>query len=482
MRTPAIHGFFLATLTCSGIATAQDLGALELRPFITSGLNAPLGLSVADDGSGRLFVVEKGGRIKLWHGGALAATPFLDVSTLVGTAYTEGLLDLTFHPQFVDNGRLYIKYATGNRQVHVVEYRIDADSGNIVDPASARTILIINTPQGEHNGGTLAFGPDGYLWIATGDGGGQNDPSHNGQNRANLMGKVLRINVDIAQSPSDGACGGTAGLLAYGIPADNPFVGETGVCAEIVHYGLRNPWRFSFDRDNHDLFIADVGQFAREEVNHVAADALIQPLNFGWRCYEGSLRTALACTGEPAQPPTFPVIEYPRAQGFTVIGGHRYRGRITALRGAYVFADLNRWIRLAWETGDGWSFDNWQQAPTTPVSFGEDADGELYLVLMGQNAIYRFESDDEPIVEFTVTPMAGTGGNIDPDTAQRVEQGTSITFTVTPDTGYLIDAVTGCNGALSGATYTTASVVADCTVTASFADDPDLLFRNGFEP
>jgi glucose/arabinose dehydrogenase len=390
-RSGVVVSFLLMAVVGSGSTQVPD--DLELAPIITRGLDAPLGLRSADDGSGRLFIVEQGGQIMVWKNGQLNAEPFLDVSGLVGTGYTLGLLGLTFHPSFVANGLFYIKYATADRRVRIVEYRVSGDDPDLADPASERVVLTIDAPVGEHNGGTLLFGPDGYLYIATGDGGGQNDPAGNAQNLATLMGKVLRIDVDVENSVQVGACGAVAGVIAYGIPEDNPFIGTEGICAEIVHYGLRNPWRFSFDRDTGDLFIADVGQVQREEIDFVAADALTQPLNFGWRCLEGTRPTQLACPDEPPQPPTPPILEYPRTEGYTVIGGHRYRGAIPGLRGLYAFADLNRWIRFATEGENGWSYGNWQQAPGTPVSFGEDEAGELYLVLLNQNAVYRFESE-----------------------------------------------------------------------------------------
>lgn len=470
------------TMLCAGTgAMGQVPENLVLEPFITQGLNQPLGMAVPPDGSGRLFVIEKSGRIKVWRDGALDPTVFLDVSALVGTAYTEGLMDLAFHPAFASNGRVFIKYATGNRQVHIVEYRsTPGDVAATADPGSARSLLVIHTPRGEHNGGTLAFGPDGHLYIATGDGGGQLDPAHNGQNLAALMGKVLRIDVDIESSTHANACGGSEGVLAYGIPADNPFVGSSGICAEIIHYGLRNPWRFSFDRDNHDLFIADVGQFSREEINRAPADALLQPLNFGWRCWEGSERTNLSCDDEPLHPPTFPIIEYPRAQGITVIGGHRYRGAIHGLRGAYLFADLNGRIRSARETKGAWSWQDWRQAPGTPVSFGEDADGELYLLLMSQHAIHRITTDDS-LPLFTVATAIGAGGSVYPAIPLRVEADEQVEFLLTPDVGHVVQSASGCNGELIGLTFTTGPTEADCVVTVQFIGDNDEIFSHGFE-
>lgn len=393
MRMSAFWWIFGAFVTVSQPTKAQIPDDLEIEPVITSGLNAPLGLRSADDGTGRLFVVEQGGRIRIWRDGALNALPFLDVSSDVGVGYTLGLLGLAFHPAFAENGRFFIKYATNDRQVRIEEYRVSTGDPDVADPATGRRILTIDTPVGEHNGGTLLFGPDGHLYIATGDGGGQNDPAGNAQNMTTLMGKVLRIDVDVETSKQPGACGAVDGEIAYAVPGDNPFVGDDGVCDEIVYYGLRNPWRFSFDRLTGDLFIGDVGQFQREEIDFVAAADLADPLNFGWRCLEGTRPTQLTCAGTPLHPPTPPIMEYPRAEGYTVIGGYRYRGAIAGLHGAYVFADLNGSIRFATEDAGVWMYEDWKQVAGTPVSFGEDEAGELYLVLLQQNAVYRFDSE-----------------------------------------------------------------------------------------
>ena len=247
---------------------------------ISSGFERPL--AVANTGEdARLFVVEQTGRIRIVDAGQVLSTPFLDVSAKISTGGERGLLSVAFHPDYGNNGRFFINYTDRSGNTVIAEYRVSSNP-NVADAASERVLLTFEQPYANHNGGQLAFGSDGYLYIGTGDGGAANDPLNAGQDLSTLLGKLLRIdvdNTDNADNVNDGE--------PYAIPEDNPFVGQNGVRAEIWAYGLRNPWRFSFDRNTGDLFIADVGQNAYEEVNFQPASSMGGE-NYGWRVTEGA--------------------------------------------------------------------------------------------------------------------------------------------------------------------------------------------------
>ena len=474
-------------LITAGLAHAQLPPDLSLQPVVTSGLGSAVGLRHAGDGSGRLFIFEQGGQVRILADGSLQPTPFLTINAGTPGGFTSsgesGLLGLAFHPQFASNGRLYINYTDGNNDTRIVEYRVSAGNANAVDTSTRRELLRIAQPAWNHNGGNVLFGPDGYLYIGMGDGGGNggNGQGHS-QNPANLLGEMLRIDVDVATASHPHACGAT-GSQSYGIPADNPFAAGGG-CAEIVYVGLRNPWRWSFDRATGDLLLADVGQNAREEVNFVAFAELNQIKNFGWKCFEGSA-TYTACTGGMAWPHTLPILEYPHSgtPHCSITGGYVYRGPITGLQGTYIYGDYcSRQIWFATEDGGNWTANTWGgPAPGNIRSFGEDEDGNIYVIRAGGVAVSMFHSSQVGPVSFTVTPVAGSGGSRDPDTPPQVDDGDTVAFDVLPDAGYLIDEVTGCGGSLDGTVYTTAAVTEDCQVNASFVDDPDVIFRNGFQ-
>ncbi len=242
-----------------------------IEPIIT-GLDSPVAIAHAGDGSGRLFITLQIGKILVYDGQQLLPAPFLDIGSLITTGGERGLLSVAFHPNYAANGFLYVNYTDLNGDTVIARYRISADS-NVVDPASATFLLVIPQPFANHNGGQLQFGPDGYLYIGTGDGGSGGDPLNNAQNRSSLLGKMLRIDVDVDSS--------------YSIPPDNPFAGNSNVRQEIWAVGLRNPWRFSFDRLTGDLFVADVGQDNWEEVNFQPANSRGGE-NYGWRLMEGN--------------------------------------------------------------------------------------------------------------------------------------------------------------------------------------------------
>jgi glucose/arabinose dehydrogenase len=352
--------------------------AIELRTVV-EGLEQPLLVTNARDGSDRQFIVEQVGRIRIVRDGELLAEPFLDVSEFITAGGEQGLLGLAFHPEYRANGRFFINYTDLEGDTVVAEYQGDSAETDVASPDSARILLRVDQPYANHNGGALAFGPDGYLYIALGDGGSGGDPHNNGQRLDTMLGKLLRIDVD-----------STSGDLPYGIPADNPFVDRDGARPEIWAYGLRNPWRFAFDGD--DIWIGDVGQSQLEEINRMPA---ARPgLNYGWNVMEGD-----ACY----EPPTdcdrdglvLPVATYTHDDGCSVTGGYVYRGSISSLVGAYVFGDYC--------SGTVWAVDASGRAEQDPVqllstdysisSFGLDERGELYVTDLGGTVLQIVEAE-----------------------------------------------------------------------------------------
>ncbi|HEX2188453.1 MAG TPA: PQQ-dependent sugar dehydrogenase [Longimicrobiaceae bacterium] len=344
---------------------------------VASGLSSPLFLT-APPADPRLFIVEQPGRIRVVENGALLPAPFLDIADRVSSGGERGLLGLAFHPSYAANGYFYVDYTDPGGDTRVERYRVSADR-NRADPASAKTILHVPQPFANHNGGMVAFGPDGKLYVAMGDGGSGGDPQGHGQDPGTLLGAVLRIDVD-AGDP-------------YAIPADNPFVGRAGARGEVWATGVRNPWRFAWDREAGLLYLADVGQSAVEEVNVVPAGAA--GLNFGWNVMEGSrcFRPAEGCSRTGL---VLPVLEYPHSEGCSVTGGYVYRGqRIPALRGHYFYADYCRgWVRsFRHQGGQAADRREWGFGDVGSVlSFGEDAAGELYL-LSAAGRVYRLAPD-----------------------------------------------------------------------------------------
>lgn len=344
---------------------------------VMAGLELPVDIQNAGDGSGRLFIVEKHGRIRILKGGQILPIPFLDISYKVGSRYTEqGLLGLAFHPHYSQSGLFYVNYTDENGNTVIARFHVSADNPDLADPASQVDILRIDQPFNNHNGGGLAFGPDGYLYIGLGDGGSEGDPLLNGQNLRTLLGKLLRIDVDHA--------------TPYAIPAGNPFA-KSGGLAEIWAYGLRNPWRFSFDRLTGDLYIADVGQDAWEEIDFVPA-GMPGGMNFGWSYYEGMH----PYKGQPPANASFiaPVTEYSHSDGCAVTGGYVYRGSaLPEWQGVYFYGDYcsgNIW-------GLRHSGGNAPQAKilfTTSAkitTFGVDEAGEIYLADYGLGQLLRLE-------------------------------------------------------------------------------------------
>ncbi len=359
--------------------------SLKLAP-VGEGIDRPLFVTHADDGSDRLFIVEKPGTIRIFAEGRLLETPFLDLRDRVNSSGSEqGLLGLAFAPDYRRTGRFYVNY-TDRRGDTVVAGYLVTDSPDRADAASEHVVLKIAQPAGNHNGGMLAFGPDGLLWIGFGDGGGADDRYGNGQNAGTLLGKLLRIDVttDVDQP--------------YAIPADNPWVkldwqGED-VRDEIWAVGLRNPWRYSFDRDTGDLWIADVGQNRYEEINRVPAGSA-GGLNFGWPIAEGAhcFPEDKSCDRSGMEAPVF---EYPHEDGnCSITGGYVYRGAaIPALRGAYLFSDFcsGKIWALAQESG-GWRSVELFDTALSVSSFGEDEAGELYVTDLNGGGVYRLVAE-----------------------------------------------------------------------------------------
>ncbi len=334
---------------------------------VVEGLDFPVHLS-APSGDARLFVVEKSGRIRIVENDALLPEPFLDVSGEVSGGSEQGLLSVAFHPDYGSNGRLFVNYTDRAGDTRVVEYRVSSDPGR-VDPGTARTLLTVEQPFSNHNGGQIAFGPDGMLYVGMGDGGSGGDPRGNGQDRSTLLGALLRIDVD--------------GGDPYAVPADNPFVDEADARGEIWAYGLRNPWRFAFDRQTGDLYVADVGQNRLEELN--AVDGAGRGLNYGWNVMEGDecFEPRSGCDRSGL---TMPVAVYGHGDGCSVTGGHVYRGEaIPELQGLYFYSDFCSGFVRSFRFAGGAATDPREWPELAPPggsvsSFGEDAAGELYLM------------------------------------------------------------------------------------------------------
>ena len=343
---------------------------------VARGFEHPVHITHAGDGSGHLFVVEQAGRIRVIDRGEVLPDPFLDIHDRVDSGGEKGLLSVAFHPRFRENGFFYVNYTANRNGLHTVVSRFRVAEGKRVDPADETVLLRIDQPYSNHNGGQIAFGPDGYLYIGMGDGGAANDPHNHAQNPASLLGKMLRIDVD-KTDPG----------LAYSIPMDNPFVGRPGYRAEIWALGLRNPWRFSFDAGTGRLWAADVGQNHVEEI-----DIIRRGGNYGWRIMEGDICTPGIdddCRKDGLEPPLH---TYRHPAGFSITGGHVYRGKnIAGLCGTYVFGDYvtkrlwglrtdGRRVRAHRELGKG---------RFAVSSFGIDEAGELYIADHASGTIWR---------------------------------------------------------------------------------------------
>lgn len=369
-----------ASQAASQASSARRAPTLALEEF-TSGLNQPL--DIAHAGDERLFVVEQKGTIRIvMRDGTLLSSPFLDIEGQVCSSNQGGLLGLAFHPDYANNGYFFVNYTTqrdgtcDELNSNISRFRVSNNDANLADASSERVILALEQPFGDNNGGDLAFHPqDRYLYIPLGDGGTEGgitgDSANHAQNGMSLFGKVLRIEPSVSQ----------ASTPTYSIPASNPFVNDATVRDEVWAFGLRNPWRFSFDRETGDMYLSDVGFHQREEVNFQAASSTGGE-NYGWRCYEGS--QAYNTTGCAAQSSYIsPVAEYETGVvGVAVTGGFVYRGsRHPGMRGHYIFADYvsgTFWTLIRDEANE-WQMSDVAQITGSYSSFGEDVNGELYV-------------------------------------------------------------------------------------------------------
>ena len=341
---------------------------------VGTGFQRPLYLTAAPgDASGRLFVVEQAGTIAILRGGQREGPAFLDIRGKVGSRRNEqGLLSMAFDPGYTTSGLFYVSYTDLQEDTVVARYRVSAENPNQADSTSEEIVLQVDQPYANHNGGLVLFGPDGLLYIGLGDGGSGGDPQGHGQNADTLLGTILRLDV--------------RGAAPYTIPADNPFVGQAGKRAEIWAFGLRNPWRFSLDRATGDLYIADVGQSAWEEINFQPA-ASRGGENYGWNSFEG----AHPFRGRSEAGLVFPISEYGRGEGCSVTGGYVYRGQqLPGLDGRYLFADFCSGIiwTLTRQADGTWDRTTLLDSDAAITSFGEDEDGEVYVIAR-QGTIYR---------------------------------------------------------------------------------------------
>ncbi len=385
---------------------AQETAAItiELEPLV-SGLTSPVFITHAGDGTARLFILEQTGRILVLQPGSNSPTEFLNIASKISSGGERGLLGLAFHPQFENNRRFFVNYTrSGDGATVIAQYRASASNPNVADTAET-PILTIPQPFSNHNGGMMAFGPDGFLYIAMGDGGSANDPGNRAQNVNELLGKILRIDID---TPS----GGTP----YSSPSNNPFVGTAGR-DEIFAVGLRNPWRFSFDRLTGQLYAGDVGQNAIEEI-----DIITRGGNYGWRVFEGTrcANDPLLC---PSMAQTAPIAEYNHTNGrCSITGGYVYRGsRSTAMLGAYFYGDFC--------TGEIFILMNGAQmlllnTNLSISSFGEDEAGEIYVVGIG-GTIHHIKGPEDteppppPVIGSAFVRRRSTGELLDPITTKN---------------------------------------------------------------
>ena len=356
-------------------ACASDAGGAGMEPppgsvavgleEVASGLSFPVYLTTPPGDTDRLFIVEKGGAVRIVDRGVLLSTPFLDISDRVSSGTEQGLLGLAFGPAYASTGRFVVDYTAQDGGTRISVFTVSSDR-NRADPATEVVLLAVGQPFSNHNGGQVAFGPDGFLYVGLGDGGSAGDPGGRAQNLGDLLGSILRLDVATGAAVED-----------------NPFQNRPGARPEIWSYGLRNPWRFSFDRLTGDLYVADVGQDRWEEVNVSPAPDGGRAVNYGWNRMEG-----LHCFPSESCPRdglTLPVLEYGHDQGCSITGGYVYRGAaVPELQGHYFYADFCRgWVR-SFRFQDGQATDQAQWPALEPggsvPSFGEDAAGNLYLL------------------------------------------------------------------------------------------------------
>lgn len=365
-----------ATVQLTVTAVVPGFGLQE----VVRGLSEPVFLTHAPGDATRLFVVEKTGRIRIIQNGTLLPAAFLDLRDSISTGGEQGLLGLAFAPDYASSGRFVVSYTSPRGRLSggtsvIARYTVSAGNPDLADPASGHTLLEVEQPYENHNGGMVAFGPDGFLYIGLGDGGGGGDPLDTGQDRSDLLGSLLRIDV--------------SGTTGYVVPPSNPYASGSPHAPELWNWGLRNPWRFSFDRANGNLYIGDVGQSSREEIS-VAPASSTGGENYGWNELEGTICYRPGCTPTGT---VLPVLEYDHGIGCSVTGGYVYRGpAIPALVGHYLYADYcSGWVR-SFQYSGGQAVNRQDQPALSPggnvTSFGEDATGEVYILTQG-GIVYR---------------------------------------------------------------------------------------------
>lgn len=402
---------------------AAELPVLAISSPI-SGLSQPVSITHAGDGSGRIFVVEQGGTIRIIRNGGVVSTPFLNITSRISTGGERGLLGLAFAPGYASNGRFYVNYTNAAGDTVIARYTRNTTNPDLANPASEQIVITIAQPFANHNGGQLAFGKfDGFLYIGMGDGGSAGDPGNRAQDPNNLLGKILRINVE-------------AGLPAtYTVPSNNPFVGLTGFRPEIWALGLRNPWRFSFDQLTGDLFVADVGQGAWEEINFQSA-ASAGGENYGWRIMEGN-HCFNPSTGCNTTGLVIPVAEYSHSFGCSVTGGYVYRGSVyPRMQGIYFYGDFCS--GRIWGLSGGpsaWQNDLLLDTTLSISTFGEDEVGNLYVANYSGTVFSLIDATPTP----TPTPTPTSTPTPTPTPATQV----TIQFNVAS-----VEATEGCTSAV----------------------------------
>ena len=434
---------------------------------VTSTSNNLVGIEHAGDGTNRLFLVDQQGQIRIYDGTSVLTPPFLDLSGTVLFGGEQGLLGLAFHPNYESNGFFFVFYIDKAGDIVVARYQVSANP-NVANPASGMVVLAVPHPtEGNHNGGQIRFGPDGFLYIATGDGGSGGDPPNNAQTLSRLLGKMLRIDVD-----SD---------MPYAIPPTNPFLKTAGARGEIWSFGLRNPWRFTFDRDTGDLFIADVGQGLWEEIDFEPASTAGR--NYGWRRMEGThcFNPSSNCNAGSL---VLPIVEYPHTLGCSVTGGFRSRGgQLAAHAGTYFFADYcSGRIWGATANGDGsWTAVQLLDTSLNISTFGEDAAGTLYVGNHG-GGLYRIEPAPSELPRLTMTKAGDGTGLVESSPAAIYcgaicgleANGTTLSLSVTPASGTVFSGWTGDPDCQDGSIALTANrhCVAQLWSSGVFTDEP----------
>jgi Glucose / Sorbosone dehydrogenase/Viral BACON domain len=391
---------FHASVVCAValvVLSSPALAAIQLIPVVTSGITSPTFVGHAGDGSSRLFILEQAGIVDVLQPDSGTPTMFLDIRSKVKSGGEQGLLGLAFHPDYKDNGRFFVFYThIGNATIPagtlvIAEYKVSSINPNVADETETIILTIPHPTNTNHNGGMLAFGTDGYLYIGVGDGGSANDPPNNAQNKNVLLGKILRIDINPPQGSG----------VPYVSPPDNPFYGPTDGLDEIFALGMRNPWRFSFDRLTGQQWVADVGQGSREEVD----TPIVNGGNYGWRVYEGT-----ACTNtDPGlcNPNNyiFPIFDYLHTNGrCSITGGYVYEGSLSTFpTGTYVYGDYCSGELLAW---DGSTQSVLVDTALRISSFGEDEQGELYVVDLAGGSISRIALT--PQCTYAISPTRAT--------------------------------------------------------------------------